>query len=344
MGTPPEDEASLDRRPSTGRLVAGWTILVFWPLSKIAGPIIILASAYPTGTKAILIGIVFTVVPKLCFIAAVIVLGKAGFYWVKATVVGFLDPIIPPYDVGRLRYKIGLILFTVPLFIGWSFPYTSYVPAGIPQLVYVLSWASDLMLIASLFVLGGAFWHKLESLIYRTDVADFSQVVPAFSAPSGKGERRRLMIGLALILLGILILAGTPLISVSTLSPAWKSQVYGWAALGPIVAFIAAAIAIRRTGATRLLALLTRGLPQTVGAPRHIVGLAMFALPIAFGFSIPHLAYSIPGYATNGVIFGVASNVVLLLSFVVLGGGFWGKLEALYVQDATVRSVSENKS
>jgi hypothetical protein len=341
MAKPPGEISTPAERPSNGRLMVGSTILVIWPLSKLVGPIIVLASDYSTGTQAMLIGILFTVVPKLCFFTAIAVLGRAGFYWVKDKVIDFLEPIIPPYEVGRLRYKTGLVLFTVPLFVGWSFPYTSFVPAGIPQLVYILSWASDLMLIASLFVLGGAFLRKLQSLIIRTELADFSQVDRPASLQAGTGERRRLIVGIVLIVAGVLVLAGTPLIGVSNLSSAWKSQIYGWAALGPIVLFIAAAIVVRRTGASHLLALMTRTVPETVGKARYVVGLVMFVIPIVFGFSIPHLASAVPGYATNAIIFGLASNAVLLVSLFVLGGGFWGKLEALYVQDATVRSFAD---
>ncbi|MEM8587853.1 MAG: hypothetical protein AAGG65_07315 [Pseudomonadota bacterium] len=328
-----------DARPPTTRLIIGGAILAIWPFSKIVGPIIILASDYSTATKALLIGLLFTVVPKICVLSTVLALGRSGFFWLRSRIMAFLDPVLPPQEVGRSRYRVGLVLFTLPFFIEWSFPYTSYVPAGIPQMVYILSWVADLTLVISLFVLGGAFWRKLRALFIRTELADFSAIEKATFMPTGGEERWRLLTGGALILIGALGLASTPLIGVSTLSSAWQSQLYGWAAVGPIVMFIAAALIVRRSRATRLIAMMTRGLPETVGRTRHIVGLVMFVTPIIFGFSIPHLADAIPGYATNGVIFGLVGNAVLLASLVVLGGGFWGKFEALYVQHATIRSA-----
>lgn len=343
MGAWPDNRVAdgngADERPSATRLIAGAAILAVWPLSKIVGPVIILASSYSTGTKALLIGLTFTLVPKICVIGTVLVLGRSGYFWLKSRVFAFLGPVLPPYQVSRLRYRFGLVLFTLPFFIEWSFPYTSHVPAGIPQSVYVLSWVADLMLVISLFVLGGAFWRKLRALFVRTALADFSGLETTPSMSTGRQERWRLITGIGLISTGALGLASTPLIGLSALPSAWQSQLHGWAAVGPIVLFIAAALIVRRSRATRLIAMMTRRLPETVSRTRHIVGLVMFVVPIIFGFSIPHLANAIPGYATNGIVFGLVGNAVLLASFVVLGAGFWGKFEALYVQRATIRST-----
>ena len=83
-------------------------------------------------------------------------------------------------------------MFTLPFFIEWSFPYTNHLTSVVPRLVYILSWAADLMLVISLFVLGGAFWRKLQSLFIRTEQADFSSVATARSAAESKATRWRL--------------------------------------------------------------------------------------------------------------------------------------------------------
>ncbi|MEO1224439.1 MAG: hypothetical protein AAFX92_09440 [Pseudomonadota bacterium] len=336
MAARPEIHAAAGR-PSTMRLIAGAAILSLWPLSKIILPVFIVASTYSAGTKALLIGLLFVVVPKFCVISTVLVMGRSGFVWLKSRILARLSSILPPQLVGRPRYRIGLVMFIMPFAIEWSFPYTSHVPDGVLELVDALSWVADLMLVASLFVLGGAFWNKLRALFIRTALADFSEAQEATSAPVDREERWRLIAGCAFILIGAFGLASTPLIGTSALSSDWQSQVYGWTTIGPIVMFVVAALILRRSRTTRLIAMIVRGLPQTVGRMRHIVGLVMLVAPIIFGFSVPHLANAISGYAPNGIFFGLVGTAMFLASFFVLGGGFCGKFRALFVQGATIR-------
>lgn len=66
--------------------------------------------------------------------------------------------------VSRTRYTIGLVMFAVPIVFGWLAPYAADLIPGYPgnELTYAI--VGDLLLLVSLFVLGGDFWDKLRAL------------------------------------------------------------------------------------------------------------------------------------------------------------------------------------
>lgn len=126
----------------------------------------------PLTLKSILI---FSV-PKLLFVVAVGIMGKPGFAFLKALVKGQLLRLAPPATVSPLRYRIGLILFVGVIVASWLGPYIgpelTPLRQAHPQLVAALS---DLLLLVSLFVLGGDFWDKLRALFIRDAKAVFPE-------------------------------------------------------------------------------------------------------------------------------------------------------------------------
>lgn len=109
---------------------------------------------------------------KILLLATVGLLGKSGFNYLKSLVLGALGRYAPAQTVGPVRYRIGLVLFVIPVLFGWLSP---YLVGMIPELVTEgvgFALAGDLLLLASLFVLGGDFWDKLRALfIYDARVA-----------------------------------------------------------------------------------------------------------------------------------------------------------------------------
>ena len=97
-------------------------------------------------------------------IIAVAVMGKSGYAYIKNRVFGFLKQYRPPAEVSRTRYRIGLVMFAVPIAFGWLSPYVAnWVPGYLgSQFTYAI--AGDLLLLASLFVLGGDYWDKVRVL------------------------------------------------------------------------------------------------------------------------------------------------------------------------------------
>lgn len=129
----------------------------------------------PTATVATISGALLVAAEALGIIA-VAVMGKSGYAYIKNRVFGFLKQYGPPAEVGRTRYTIGLIMFVAPLILfGWLAPYTADLFPGYRGNEFIYGIAGDLILLASLFVLGGDFWDKLRSLFIHDASARFPE-------------------------------------------------------------------------------------------------------------------------------------------------------------------------
>jgi hypothetical protein len=112
---------------------------------------------------------------ELIGIAAVAIMGKPGYLYIKTRLFGFLKRYGPPREVSRARYNLGLVMFCIPILFAWLSMYiANYIPwfAQNP-LPYAIG--GDLLLLASLFVLGGRFWDKVRSLLVHDAVAKFPE-------------------------------------------------------------------------------------------------------------------------------------------------------------------------
>ena len=108
-------------------------------------------------------------------ISAVAVAGKSGYAFIKNKFLGLLKRYGPPNKVGRLRYRIGLVMFCAPLVFGWLSVYFVGTIPGFAQNPLPYALGGDLLLLTSLFVLGGDFWDKIRSLFVHDAVVRFSQ-------------------------------------------------------------------------------------------------------------------------------------------------------------------------
>lgn len=152
------------------RLVLGGAILVAGFLSPLALPLVT-RSALPPAWKTTLAGLLLLGIPELFTLIAAGVLGRQGFDFLVDRVKGALRRFFrvhgPPQTVGRTRYRIGLVMFIAPVMLGWIAPYVSHHLPGYEQSPNVYAVSGDLLLITSLFVLGGEFWDKLRSLFIQ---------------------------------------------------------------------------------------------------------------------------------------------------------------------------------
>ncbi len=150
-------------------LAAGWRLKLGGALFalSIVGPFLFLplltAMGLSTAMTATVSGVILAGAEVLG-VAAVAVLGKSGYTYVKGRIFGFLRQYGPPRDVGRTRYNIGLVVFAVPILFGWLAPYAEEFIPGYRENVIAYAVAGDLLLLASLFVLGGDFWEKVRAL------------------------------------------------------------------------------------------------------------------------------------------------------------------------------------
>ena len=150
----------------------GWPVLI--PILPLLG--------VPTTTTAAFSGVML-VVAEFMLIAAASIAGRQGFAYIKATVFGFLRSYGPPREVGRARYTIGLIMFTMPLAFGWASPYFAHHIPGFKSGHLIYAIVFDVMLLISLFVLGSGFWDKLQALFKHSAYA----VIP--DSPTGELAR-----------------------------------------------------------------------------------------------------------------------------------------------------------
>ena len=146
------------------RLKLGVVMLGFSILLPVLGIPLVVVMGLPTATSisgAMLVG------AEVLGIVAVAIMGKSGYAYIKNRIFGFLKQYGPPVEVSRTRYTIGLVMFAVPVVFGLLAPYAAdWIPAYRGnEFTYAI--VVDLLLLVSLFVLGGDFWDKLRALFIR---------------------------------------------------------------------------------------------------------------------------------------------------------------------------------
>lgn len=151
---------------SIGRLAVGGAVFVASFLSPALVPWVA-SSPLATEWKAGLSGLLLFGIPELAIFVAVLILGKPGYEYLRHRLWGLVRRFAPADRVGPVRYRVGLVLFVLPILLGWLAP---YVADRLPRytthsVVYAV--AGDALLLVSLFVLGGEFWAKLGALFVQ---------------------------------------------------------------------------------------------------------------------------------------------------------------------------------
>ena len=121
--------------------------------------------------KAVVTGIMAVGIPDLMWIVAVAIVGKEGFKAIRDRFFSCIKKFGPADQVSQPRYRIGLVMFVLPLLFGWLEPYTVLVLPGYQPYRMIYAISGDVVFIASFFVLGGDFWDKIQALfIHRAKV------------------------------------------------------------------------------------------------------------------------------------------------------------------------------
>lgn len=161
--------------PPTARLWTGVSVFAFgWVLALTLVPFVT-SSDLSTSAKATLTTLLVVVVPKVFLVACIAILGKPGFAYLKGGVWKFFRGIAPPPQVGIWRYRIGLVMFFLPLVFSIFFQYFQPILEGGAAARPVFERVGDVIQIVALFVLGGDFWDKLRSLFVREAKAVFPE-------------------------------------------------------------------------------------------------------------------------------------------------------------------------
>ena len=155
--------------PDTEQPRAGWrfrlglTILIVGWLSPLLIPLVTRTSL-ATEWKTIISGLLAVGIPEVFTVAAVAIMGKSGYNLIKGRVFSFLKKHGPPDRVSLTRYRIGLVMFVLPILFGWLGPYVAHRIPGYETHRLVVSVIGDVMFVTSFFVLGGDFWDKVSAL------------------------------------------------------------------------------------------------------------------------------------------------------------------------------------
>jgi len=121
--------------------------------------------------KTIISGLLAVGIPEVFTVAAIAVMGKSGYNLIKERIFSFFKKHAPPDRVSLTRYRIGLVMFVLPIVFGWLGPYGAHKIPGYETHRFAVSLIGDLMFVASFLVLGGDFWDKIRSLfIHRARV------------------------------------------------------------------------------------------------------------------------------------------------------------------------------
>jgi hypothetical protein len=167
--TNPSEKPAAGWRLKLGAALFGLSILL-----PVIGIPVVTALGLSTTMTASVSG-AFLVGSEVLGVCAVAVIGKSGYAFIKNRVFSFLKQHGPPQKVSRGRYNIGLVIFCVPLLFAWLSPYISkwvsvFVSHPLPFAI-----GGDILILASLLVLGGDFWDKIRSLFIHDAEVHFFQ-------------------------------------------------------------------------------------------------------------------------------------------------------------------------
>ena len=167
-----EQKAMTTEQPRAGwRFRLGLTILIVGWLSPLLIPVVTRTSL-ATEWKTIISGLLAVGIPEVFTVAAIAIMGKSGYNLIKERIFSFLKRHAPPDRVSLTRYRIGLVMFVLPVVFGWLGPYGAHLIPGYESQRFVVSLIGDVMFVASFFVLGGDFWDKIRSLFIHNDRVD----------------------------------------------------------------------------------------------------------------------------------------------------------------------------
>jgi hypothetical protein len=124
-------------------------------------------------------------IPEVFTVAAIAIMGKSGYNLIKERIFSFLKRHAPPDRVSLTRYRIGLVMFVLPVVFGWLGPYGAHLIPGYETQRFVVNLMGDVMFVASLFVLGGDFWDKIRALFVYDARVRISDCKPDLRSSTG---------------------------------------------------------------------------------------------------------------------------------------------------------------
>jgi hypothetical protein len=151
----------------------------------------------------------------------------------------------------------------------------------------------------------------------------------------------RLKLGVALLILGLVMPAGTLLVAGTHWPVAVKSVVSGILLFGFEIMLVPAVALMGKDNFERIWAGAMRLLKQlkpagNVSKTRYKVGLYMLVGPTLYAWIASYAPSWLPQDYVLRVWANVGLDLITLASLFVLGGDFWDKVRALFLHDARV--------
>ena len=172
-----ENAARVPAARSQTRFIVGSAVFGIAFLAPLLVPLVT-TSDLSTEWKSGIAGLLIIGIPEVGMLVAVAIMGKDGYEALKRILQRLFKQLLPLRPVGRWRHRIGVAMFVTPLVMGWLFPYALGRLPELGERRIALGVVGDAVFVASLFVLGGAFWEKLGALFLR-------------DAPSREAEKRQ---------------------------------------------------------------------------------------------------------------------------------------------------------
>jgi hypothetical protein len=157
---------------SQARFRLGATIFIIGFCSPLLIPLVT-ATDLSVKWKTTISGALAIGIPELFSIIAIAIMGKQGFQKLKEIFFSFIKKHGPAEKVSLTRHSIGLVMFALPLAIGWLAPYGPDQIKGFEPQGLAINIVFDLMFFSSFFVLGGEFWDKIQALFVHRATAAF---------------------------------------------------------------------------------------------------------------------------------------------------------------------------
>jgi hypothetical protein len=151
----------------------------------------------------------------------------------------------------------------------------------------------------------------------------------------------RLKLGIALLILGLVMPAGTLMVAGTHWPIAVKTMVSGVLLLGLEIMLIPAVALMGKDNFDRIRNGAMRFIKQLkpagmVGRTRYTIGLVLFVSPMLFAWIASYVPSWLPEDYLARVWVNLGLDLVTVASVFVLGGEFWDKLRALFLYDARV--------
>ena len=150
-------------KPVSKQFIIGGSVFVLGFLSPLLIPLVLMLPL-PAAWKTVLAAGLTFGIPEVAAVVAVVIMGREGFQELKQRLWALVKKAAPPDRVGPVRYRIGLVMFTLPLLFAWVGPYLQlWMPDREVHSLFLIV-CGDILFMCSLFVLGGPFWGKLRAL------------------------------------------------------------------------------------------------------------------------------------------------------------------------------------